>query len=696
MESTRTPNRRRTVGVIVSISLILAILASVTYAFVLPSQHKSNEFSGTGVRHEATLNERFTERENWLEGEIVSKEIDVTNTGNDPANYGSVYVKVQLREFMETSTMVYTYWKADGKSSVARNSMNDAALFMTTSTTEGDSSAVFVHVAAETEATMTAAEARAALTVKYPELVAQGVNFRTRTLDPVYTKDDVSGVSGWYVVTQAGDPNGQYGRYMVAKIEGTDKKIVGTPGIARAAVPNYGVHGTNGECSYDVHKWSLNNTYTAPTKNYREFINWNWYPNNIILLSTWDGKPVDKWIVDDTATGNGWVYWGRELLVGETTKRLLDSVTLTKHPGGNFYYTIHSEMDSVSKEGLDSWTNVPTKIKEAYRVQSAANITSPAGKVLIPGATIEYDVAGDGKLSNSRIDLGNDFILEAGADGLYGTNDDFVKFGEYLQDATSGTMVRNAPNSDFTKSALKWKLLDIVDGQALLITEDIIDAVLRETSGDAKAWADSNLNLWLNSKAGGVDRGTAANNNQTAGGFLNTAFTSTQRGKIIGKATTAADDGIVITRMGPNNGVAAPGLDNSLDNGWAKFDPTPKSLVTATDKVFALSNSEVWKYFGVSTLATNANVNGQPVEHYTMGMAKTTQYAQSKAVHASPNPVFGVPDTIWNGNGMWWTRTAGRTAEYASSVSIPGTVSAAYLATNSNIGARPAIWVKTK
>ena len=387
------------------------------------------------------------------------------------------------------------------------------------------------------------------------------------------------------------------------------------------------------------------------------------------------------WIVDT----DGWCYWSKQLKPGEATNMLLSSIQMIKNPNDNYAYNIYVDLQACNATEIGDMIGkgmtteaLENLVKELSGNPTTVNLTSPAGTVIKANATIKYDMP---SLTNPRVELGNGFVLEPGIDGKLGTEDDFVKFGTYLQD---GPTTANSPNSAYTASALKWKLLDIQGGKALLITEDIIDNIQRDTATPAKAWNDSNLRKWLNSEVGGIDRGTVGNSNQTVNGFLNTAFSAADRAKIANTTTITTDDGTAIVYMGPTFGEHGP------DNSWAAaFQPSPVSVV-AGDKVFALSNSEIWKYFGVSSQATSGNVGDHPVADYTGGVAKPTAYAQAKG--CTFNPGTGV-NVIWGGNGTWWTRSAGRTGDFASYVATMGDVSVRNSVTVSHAGARPAIWV---
>ncbi|MGN1394422.1 MAG: DUF6273 domain-containing protein [Succinivibrionaceae bacterium] len=77
-----------------------------------------------------------------------------------------------------------------------------------------------------------------------------------------------------------------------------------------------------------------------------------------------------------------------------------------------------------------------------------------------------------------------------------------VKFGSYIQDNSYA-------------QPIEWRILDYVDGKALLLTDKLIDAKPFNSSGRSNIWEDSTIRSWLNNE------------------FLNTAFTVEEKNKIV-------------------------------------------------------------------------------------------------------------------------------------------------------------------
>ena len=140
-------------------------------------------------------------------------------------------------------------------------------------------------------------------------------------------------------------------------------------------------------------------------------------------------------------------------------------------------------------------------------------VVNPAGTALMTDVTPEYDE--EGKIF---ISLGNGFTLTAGADGKIGTTDDVVAFGSYMQ---------SEHVEDGKTAALSWRLLDIQDGRATLVTDKVIDGLSFNLSDtDGNDWAGSNLRSWLNSAGGQNMTGDTT-------GFYDAAFTEEEKTKVL-------------------------------------------------------------------------------------------------------------------------------------------------------------------
>ena len=80
-----------------------------------------------------------------------------------------------------------------------------------------------------------------------------------------------------------------------------------------------------------------------------------------------------------------------------------------------------------------------------------------------------------------------------------------IDFGEYPQ------------GENGEKMPLKWRVLKVEDGKALLITDRLVECMQYHNRGEFITWNDCSLREWLNASHG----------------FMGTAFTLKERSRII-------------------------------------------------------------------------------------------------------------------------------------------------------------------
>jgi len=377
MKTSNSINRKKRVAVIVTVVALLAATLGSTYAFQDYRQHKSNELNGLAGKYEARLVEDFIEVDDWkVEDGEITKKISVTNLGQSVEGYGNVYVRLQLKEYMEIGKVTTI--------ETERRYMID---------TEGR----FIYYA-----TLAQVLLAVSATGPYP-----GHAYAQLT-------DAVTGTTGYFIETQDGDPNGQMGKHMVIGLTVGDAEKVIASGPDRASSTNH--HGSvqtvggvtsfvtrSEECDYAIHSFMPGADLET-----REYIDWQ-LGSEVITLSEWlnptgpyNGMPVEKWIIDNSAANGaqGWVYWGQALEPdGSVTALLLESVSLIKQPDGSFYYVVHTDMEAVSLEeilnGNVDWGDVgdrfmvnapsisfgttPTTVRERETVNPPTVTVGPAG-----------------------------------------------------------------------------------------------------------------------------------------------------------------------------------------------------------------------------------------------------------------------------------------------------------------------------
>lgn len=217
---------------------------------------------------------------------------------------------------------------------------------------------------------------------------------------------------------------------------------------------------------------------------------------------------------------------------------------------------------------------------------------------------------------------------------------------------------------------ISWLKLAEENGKTLLVSEYVLDAVPYDDSAEKYQWsvqsprpqkdvqwATSSVRAWLN------------------GEFLNAAFGADEQGAIA--ATTLTDT-----------------KNNVSHTGKTAADASIHVADETTDQVFLLSVTEAKKYF-----ANNA-----------ARLAHPTDYAASQGVYVGTASNADQPE----GAAVWWLRSNGYYAGYASVVTDDGYVHGdgyrmagelhdgfedhgTELSSDlgGNVGVRPAIWVET-
>ncbi|MCL2655584.1 MAG: hypothetical protein FWD65_07845, partial [Coriobacteriia bacterium] len=104
-------------------------------------------------------------------------------------------------------------------------------------------------------------------------------------------------------------------------------------------------------------------------------------------------NPDGFWILDDSATGNGWCYWSKLLPAGEATNLLLDNVTVDPNnkPDDNYAYNIDVRLQAANKTeayklGQDG--DISPEAKGLTHDLAADVITTKPDGVLVRSTTI--------------------------------------------------------------------------------------------------------------------------------------------------------------------------------------------------------------------------------------------------------------------------------------------------------------------
>ena len=236
-------------------------------------------------------------------------------------------------------------------------------------------------------------------------------------------------------------------------------------------------------------------------------------------------------------------------------------------------------------------------------------------------------------------------------------------FGRYPQDEDSDTPL-----------PLKWRILEVNDDSALLISEYILEQSPYHDQQEDITWEWSNVRSYLNGFDGSHNKNGI---DHTGKGFIDRAFTADDRKRIK-----------TVTNKNPD----AP----------ADWNSTPGGNDTE-DKVFLLSYDEVFKFF-----PTNKS-----------RIASPTAYALHPPTSSGRNNLYTCPitcsadnscgcsmGTTWNNNALnvqlcsniqccsyWWLRSPGTDPEGAASVYYGGGVYNYYDVDDIYLGLRPALYV---
>lgn len=332
-------------------ALILIMLVTSSLAWRDLTQHKTNKFTTKSIASSVILVEDFKPIEKWTEGQSYKKEIFVRNgqetDDTSKFTFSDGYVRLQLREFLGLAKQDIDYHP--------KRLMID---------TEGN----FYRFKYKEDAVESAEK----LNISPKKIVeVKGVND-----DQKY----------FYFETGENDTNGVYGKFLVKSINSgpltslKDGSIVTVDDLDKDTKSKHNsVNNSNIEDSskFSTHLWIENQEgYTPLDNKYSEYVKWS-LGDDVISLNEWktiyQSRLVDKWIIDTEDSVNGYVYWGQKLEHSNTldetsvTSNLLEKVTLIKQPESHAEYRIHVNMDAVSFDDLNLWTDGNHEIIDALK-----------------------------------------------------------------------------------------------------------------------------------------------------------------------------------------------------------------------------------------------------------------------------------------------------------------------------------------
>lgn len=207
----------------------------------------------------------------------------------------------------------------------------------------------------------------------------------------------------------------------------------------------------------------------------------------------------------------------------------------------------------------------------------------------------------------------------------------------------------------FKIAPLRWRVLDVEDGRALLLADRMPDCAPFNAEDADVAWDACTLRSWLN----GYDAGAnAAGIDYTGAGFVDRAFTQSEREAIL----------VCDCENLPNRDYGTP---SGADTG---------------DRLFLLSNAQVFE-------GENAGRYGfDPSRDYDDPAKRFTSTLYAKCMGAWWSPV-----EAYAGNSFWFMRTSGYTPRSVTYVCDFGYIySKGTLVTCGDAGVLPAMWVDTR
>ena len=342
-------NLKKKAAAVAAVLLALITAFSGVFAWRDYRQHKTNQAGGLQPKYDVTLVENFAEDKDWkIQDGALTKEVSVLNNGDAEEGFEEVYVRIQLKEYMDFKPM-------ETEITTDRYMIDTEGKF------------IFYACSAASSSNQTAA-------IAY-------FNGRSETSGAVTASDltfltDAAGkVTGYFLKTQIDDVNGVYGKHVYTKYDLGDMEwLVGDESLLNAYIEGNTPHSAhnarpNAECGYPVHEWAgtdLEEVLAQPGADL--YIKWL-LGDDVVLYSEWAATGAEAgpfWIIDDRANGNGYVYWGEALQPGDSTALFLEAIEMIEKPEGDFNYRLHVELDAISISeffGKDpQWTDAPEEI----------------------------------------------------------------------------------------------------------------------------------------------------------------------------------------------------------------------------------------------------------------------------------------------------------------------------------------------
>ncbi len=195
-----------------------------------------------------------------------------------------------------------------------------------------------------------------------------------------------------------------------------------------------------------------------------------------------------------------------------------------------------------------------------------------------------------------------------------------MKKGDATYTSTGSNYYQWSSSTDyhyFKYEPIKWRVLHTDGNQALLLSDVALDDQVYHTEYESVTWETSTARSWLNGYGAGSNKQSVDYSRKS---FIGSAFTDSEQEAIINSTLENADN-IEYGTSGGNN---------------------------TTDKVFLLSESEVWN---TGTAESYGFVKDRSV-YDEARCCKGSTYAKAMGMRSNTS-------TDYAGNGWWWLRSPG-------------------------------------
>ncbi|MDR2753648.1 MAG: hypothetical protein LBB50_05015, partial [Oscillospiraceae bacterium] len=369
------PKIKRILSGVGAITVAAALAVGGTFAY-FSREHKANTVQGL-ARYQARLVEEYEKEPEWIKDTPIKKEVSVRNMGGVAPqfpgdNWGDIYVALQLLEYMDITPVEYRYYP-EGDAESTRfmvDIQGNFVRFPSAGTETTISNALLNDIkgtganASDWDSLWTDVIGDAAKREAYRKTLVASDFVR---ISGLYDVDaDGNDVYYWYLKTKKGDPNGQYGAYVVTSVVpdvSARKVITGTEHSPRLADT---VDGQDTATYEDYSRYYAPHNWTACDNTSDSYMSADAFgaqkadsaaPGNWMWLSDWDGTTGVFWLIDDTPGREGWCYWAEPLAPTKSTTKLIESITPKIVPEELMFYDLYVHMEAYSKfdPNMPSW-----------------------------------------------------------------------------------------------------------------------------------------------------------------------------------------------------------------------------------------------------------------------------------------------------------------------------------------------------